>query len=506
MNFFADLVRFSNERIEIHNSKIDSPRRWIRPITDKELRMVIAILIIGKQEKGTLEFANWFKNRLLSRQNFFQEIGGFSSVNVNFISVTRFYQILRFLSPGAIQYVQRRAWKRSSAVRHQPFGGFFENVRGQVLDLNILFDRFVTNFNNNSRSVYNCSGTLSLDEILSKAKSRSNDLKQYNPNKRDKVGILWHTMMDAKSRFCVKVRIKMPKQFTRQELFKTEGLVLDFLDDFRGSYSRVCQDNFFNSYPLCSKLNEIGLYVHGTCRKLNISRYFADHPDGLNTYIDKKHKQNHNLKCFSHFEPETQGHVNIMVYNSPGRNSVIFITNSHDVFGRSTETIPPESGDYHTYFGGHFSRELPSNISRPYLAKVYNSEMNGCDVFDQFIHKNTLRYIPMKNRLSWILKPTLSIIDYELLNSFLLQRECNENAESNFRLFLLKVSQGLLSDCLKPGNEPDVVGRQGNNSRNICAECKDIDRKKDPRTRINCSKCGSAVCKAHSNIVCKHCV
>ena len=120
MNFFADLVRFSNERIEIHNSKIDSPRRWIRPITDKELRMVIAILIIGKQEKGTLEFANWFKNRLLSRQNFFQEIGGFSSVNVNFISVTRFYQILRFLSPGAIQYVQRRAWKRSSAVRHQP--------------------------------------------------------------------------------------------------------------------------------------------------------------------------------------------------------------------------------------------------------------------------------------------------------------------------------------------------------------------------------------------------
>ena len=132
--------------------------------------------------------------------------------------------------------------------------------------------------------------------------------------------------------------------------------------------------------------------------------------------------------------------------------------------------------------------------------------MNGCDVFDQFIHKNTLRYIPMKNRLSWILKPTLSIIDYELLNSYLLQRECNENAESNYRLFLLKVSQGLLSDCLKAGNEPDGVGRQANNSRNICAECKEIDRKKDSRTRINCSKCGSAVCKAHSNIVCKYCV
>ena len=75
------------------------------------------------------------------------------------------------------------------------------------------------------------------------------------------------------------------------------------------------------------------------------------------------------MKCFSHFEPETQGHVNIMVYNSPGRNTVIFITNSHDVFGRSSETIPPEPRDYHTYYGGHFSREFSTKISRPYLAK-----------------------------------------------------------------------------------------------------------------------------------------
>ena len=52
----------------------------------------------------------------------------------------------------------------------------------------------------------------------------------------------------------------------------------------------------------------------------------------------------------------------------------------------------------------------------------------------------------------------------------------------------------------------ELQGRQGNNSRNICVECKDINRKKDPRTRINCSKCGSAVFKAHSNIVCKNCL
>ena len=115
LNFISELVRFSNERIANHNTKVDSPRRRIRPITDKELRMVLAILIIGKQEKGTMEFRMWYKNRLLSRINMFSEIGGFPSYNVNFISCTRFYQILRFLSPGAIQYVPRQAWKKSSA-------------------------------------------------------------------------------------------------------------------------------------------------------------------------------------------------------------------------------------------------------------------------------------------------------------------------------------------------------------------------------------------------------
>ena len=257
-----------------------------------------------------MEFRMWYKNRLLSRLDMFSEIGGFPSYNVNFISCCRFYQILRFLCPGAIQYVPRQAWKKSSASNYQPFGGYFVNLNGRVLDLNLLFDRYVTDFNNNSRSVYNCSGTITLDEILSKSKSRKNPLKQYNASKRDRIGVLWHTLMDANSSFCVKVRIKFPKQFTQHHLFKTEGLVLDFLDDFRGSYARVCQDNFFNSYSLTSKLNAIGLYVHGTCRKQIISRHFADHPDGLNGFIDAKHKQNHRVRCFTH-DDEVDGQVKL---------------------------------------------------------------------------------------------------------------------------------------------------------------------------------------------------
>ena len=73
----------------------------------------------------------------------------------------------------------------------------------------------------------------------------------------------------------------------------------------------------------------------------------------------------------------------------------------------------------------------------------------------------------MKNKLSWILKPTLSILDYEMLNSFFIQRESIENSESNYRIFLLKLAQGLVRDCIDDENE-----RENNSSRNICYECK----------------------------------
>ena len=59
MNFIKELIRYSNERIDKHNTNIESPRRMVRPITDKELRMVLVILIIGKQENGTMEFRDW---------------------------------------------------------------------------------------------------------------------------------------------------------------------------------------------------------------------------------------------------------------------------------------------------------------------------------------------------------------------------------------------------------------------------------------------------------------
>ena len=88
---------------------------------------------------------------------------------------------------------------------------------------------------------------------------------------------------------------------------------------------------------------------------------------------------------------EVDGQMNVMIYNSPGRNSVIFLTNSNDVLGRSTETSTDED-NYRTYFGGNYTRDLPTINSRPHLTKIYNSEMNSCDVYDQYLHTHSIRY------------------------------------------------------------------------------------------------------------------
>lgn len=506
MNIWKDLVHFTNLRIEQHNSNVVSNRRKVKPITEKELKMTIAILIIGRQENGTMEFSLWYKNRLLNPNiNMFQEIGGISSAAIKFLSITRFFQILRFLSPGKIKYIIKKGWKKSSAVAHQLHGGYFVNLNERTLDLNLLFDKYVNAFNANSRSVYKCNGTVTLDEILSACKSRRNLIKQYNVGKRDKIGILWHLLNDAKSKFCIKTRLKLTKQFTDPNLYKIEGLCLDFLDDFRGSFVRVCQDNYFNSFGLCSTYNDLGLYVFGTCRKLVIQRYFADHSNGLANYLDTKSSKKHNLVCFTHdeYDHSVRGKIHAQVYNSPGRTAVIFITNSNSVLGLSTESSSP---DYRTFMGGHYSRDFPATHSRPYTALHYNTDMGSVDTFDQYIHKHTLRYIPMKNKLSWILKPTLSILDYELLNSFFLLREINPTSVSDYRLHLLKIAQGLVSESLKTEMVPLRIPGYDEYSRHNCSECKDISPRKDARTSKVCIKCGFGCCKTHSHTICNRCL
>ena len=51
--------------------------------------------------------------------------------------------------------------------------------------------------------------------------------------------------------------------------------------------------------------------------------------------------------------------------------------------------------------------------------KKNNDNMGGMDNYDVYLHTYTLRYIPLKHKLGWLVKPVLSVIDNQLLKFFL---------------------------------------------------------------------------------------
>ena len=112
----------------------------------------------------------------------------------------------------------------------------------------------------------------------------------------------------------------------------------------------------------------------------------------------------------------------MLVYNIPDKQAVLFLGNSNNVFGKTTEII---QNDYRRFLGGFYARPLPTNINnRPLISNFYNHEMCGVDNFNQLIHDFTCRTeVNNKNKLSWISKPLYIVFDMMLLNTYYLHRE-----------------------------------------------------------------------------------
>ena len=80
--------------------------------------------------------------------------------------------------------------------------------------------------------------------------------------------------------------------------------------------------------------------------------------------------------------------------------------------------------------------------------------MGACDDFDEYVHRFSLRFLPLKNKYSWVLKPILNIIEFQFIKSFMLYRESHPSPDMDFRIFLLKISQGFVKNLVKPTMTP----------------------------------------------------
>ena len=120
----------------------------------------------------------------------------------------------------------------------------------------------------------------------------------------------------------------------------------------------------------------------------------------------------------------------------------------------------------------------------------------------KLIHSNfDWNLIGLKHKLAWLLKPVLSVIDYQLLNSFLLRKEIRPSREKpEYRNFILS---GFCANSLKRPTPLKVRNRTF--SRSKCKSCHDIDPYKDSRTSKYCDRCNSATCSNHAKILCRQC-
>ena len=131
--------------------------------------------------------------------------------------------------------------------------------------------------------------------------------------------------------------------------------------------------------------------------------------------------------------------------------------------------------------------------------------MGGVDNYDVYLHTYTLRYIPLKHKLAWLIKPVLSVIDYQLLNSFLLRKEIRPSRERlDYRSFILRVDRVFCANSLKRSAAPLKV-RNRSFPRSKCKSCHDIDPYKDSRTSKYCDRCNCATCSNHAKIFSRQC-
>ena len=79
------------------------------------------------------------------------------------------------------------------------------------------------------------------------------------------------------------------------------------------------------------------------------------------------------------------------------------------MIGKSTDNT---NADYRRFFGGNYSRDLNEKNERPKIADMYNKKMGASDDFDKYVHRFSLRFLPLKNKYSWVLKPILNIIEF----------------------------------------------------------------------------------------------
>lgn len=371
------------------------------------------------------------------------------------------------------------------------------------------FREFFEAVNQNNGKMRNPSFYLAIDETLYPYRGRIG-MKQYNPRKPAKYGLLYRSLCDAEVPYTY---FTLPyggkpdeenEEYGKYHVTGTDNYTKYLVEEFSKINSlegcNISMDRYFTSVPLARWATENKFTIVGTMRldRKGVPKQFKD-------------MENREEKSTLYIHGQDEGDENIMLVSyidkkSSGMKNVVALTTMHkDVL------------------------VTKDSIKKPDVLKFYDHTKGGVDVVDLISSNSSTR---MKTR-KWTLNALAFVLDTERTNAFTIFKEATGNDRMTTFEFTWQLAKNLVVPNIvrryhnRCGISTDVVSKmakvlgintvrdpqlQGEEStQGRCAVCIKSAQEEgvyrttylnlNHRLKVKCAKCNQFICKKHQNTV-----
>ena len=380
----------------------------------------------------------------------------------------------------------RMYWSRNSSLRNEKISQSISRDRFQLVFSKLYFN-YPSKPPNSSKIFYvedvvRClkktfleartdSTFQSIDESMTKFKGRSS-MKQYMPMKPVKRGIKTWVRSDSATGYVYDFNVYQGKENNTKNVEGTLGerVVKTLSETIRAPEVSLCFDRFFTSISLMSSLQFAAV---GTCMQ------------------NRKNLPEFDVKLR---RGESEIYVcdeGILVASWQDTKSVMIVSNCHNA----------EIGVIQRKMKDGTKVDMPC----PEAIIFYNEHMGGVDLGDQMI---TLYDLDRKSKKWWI-KVFFRLLMTAVYNAYVIYTEINHKKKHPYIDFLVTLAESMIDEGRKnlPQRRVRALGRPSKTSKKLtnvdhmpmreesrrrCIRCS--SKKKEKRTRYQCSKCKVPLC------------
>lgn len=315
-------------------------------------------------------------------------------------------------------------------------------------------------FNSKMRSIYYPSKELTIDESMVLWRGRL-QFRQYVKGKRHKFGIKIYSLNEPEG-LNIRFTIYSGAEGELSGKGHTGKVVMHLMHDFLGKGHSLYMDNFYNSYPLATKLLRNDTYCTGTM--LSNRKYLPPNVKSANL------KRGESIANYSD---------GVMIGKWKDKRLVLYVSTEHD-----NDMVTIEN-----------RRRQQKKKPKPIVQ--YNAYMKGTDRLDQM-----MSYYPCERKtIRWYKKVFIHSLQMMMCNAFFLYNM--KNAQEGRKISLYDFRLKVLEVLLPPIVAPRAI-TPGRNSIHVPAQNEDLDSK-GGRKRKMCRVCNREGKRKQTTYVCSVC-